>query len=697
VDGAIADDVDPVSRSPADNVYEHVGRVDVTGGSISNVDFAFSFNVVVNVNLANQGSLLQFIDNANAIAGGNVMRFVPAVTANAAGGGGSWWRVATADALPDLADALTTIDGTAYSSGNGTSTRNDNMNQSGTGGTVGLDNLPLSRLDPEFELFGVDEPDTGFNIEAPSTTIRHVAVTGFGGKAKGKGKGGAQGDGNIRVGAVSGALIEYNMIGAGAGSFTDPGSAAIGDNIRIDQGDNGTIRNNLIGFGFGGGIGMLDGANNWLITGNEIRGNGTGRPEVGGIDADTSDNATMRGNLLVDNIGEGFDNENSNGGHLLENNEITGNGIGDTETAGVHLLGSNNTVRRSEIHGNYGAGIMVDSGSTQNVLSQNNIYDNGEINGGTGQVGIDLLDNGDDDQTGSAPFYTLNDNGDGDNGGNGLLNFPVIDTVSVVAGNLVITGWARPGSLIEFFAADLDPSGFGEGGTYLVSLTEGSGADLDATVSGYGPGAVNGIAQGQDTTNRFRFEISPPAGVAGGTRLTATATLGGQTSEFSGVSLPLEAVPSLLIMKAQQPIDDPVNGPSDPRAIPQSTMRYIVAVSNTGLGLVDDSSLFLTDSIPGSTALRVVDFDAMNAGPVAFVDGSPASGLSYTFIDLASDVDDIEFSNNNMATWDYDPVDIGNGTDPAVTHIRVNPKGIMQGIAGGSAPGFQVLFKVLVD
>ena len=32
-------------------------------------------------------------------------------------------------------------------------------------------------------------------------------------------------------------------------------------------------------------------------------------------------------------------------------------------------------------------------------------------------------------------------------------------------GNLVLTGFARPGSVIELFLADNEPSGFGEGGT----------------------------------------------------------------------------------------------------------------------------------------------------------------------------------------------------------------------------------------
>ena len=71
------------------------------------------------------------------------------------------------------------------------------------------------------------------------------------------------------------------------------------------------------------------------------------------------------------------------------------------------------------------------------------------------------------------------------------------------------------------------PSGFGEGKTYLTTLTEGSGADLDDTTGSYGPGPINNLLQGSDTTNRFRFEIPLPGGVSQGTLLTATATLGG--------------------------------------------------------------------------------------------------------------------------------------------------------------------------
>ena len=229
-----------------------------------------------------------------------------------------------------------------------------------------------------------------------------------------------------------------------------------------------------------------------------------------------------------------------------------------------------------------------------------------------------------------------------------------------------------------------------------MALTEGVGGDLDATTSNYGPGPVNGIAQGQDNTNRFRLEIVPPAGVGGGTRLVATATLGGQTSEFSAMSAPLVALPNLLVLKASLTLEDPYNGTTNPKSIPAAIVRYLVRVTNGGLGQVDDGSLTVTDPVPVTAALRIVDYNGANPGPVSFVDGAPSSTLMYTFTSLASATDDIEFSNDNQATWTYTPADSGDGTDPAVTDIHVNPQGAMATSVGAGPPSFQVMFKVLV-
>src|SRR5439155_14509050 len=112
---------------------------------------------------------------------------------------------------------------------------------------------------------------------------------------------------------------------------------------------------------------------------------------------------------------------------------------------------------------------------------------------------------------------TLNDAGDADTGPNNLQNFPVLDTATFAAGNLTVTGFARPGSLIEFFVAAPDPTGFGEGRVFIGRFTEGSAADTDSTPGTYGPGPVNGLNQGTDITNRFRFTFPAPSGVANGT------------------------------------------------------------------------------------------------------------------------------------------------------------------------------------
>ena len=99
--------------------------------------------------------------------------------------------------------------------------------------------------------------------------MRRLAIYGFGDAQNN------DGEANIRVGEVTGTLIEECVIGAGAGSFTAPAEVDTADNIRVVGGDSGTIRNNLIGFSGGNGIGFKNDADGWVIEGNEIRDNAT--------------------------------------------------------------------------------------------------------------------------------------------------------------------------------------------------------------------------------------------------------------------------------------------------------------------------------------------------------------------------------------------------------------------------------------
>jgi uncharacterized repeat protein (TIGR01451 family) len=152
------------------------------------------------------------------------------------------------------------------------------------------------------------------------------------------------------------------------------------------------------------------------------------------------------------------------------------------------------------------------------------------------------------------------------------------------------------------------------------------------------------------------------------------------------------ALPNLTVVKASSVYSDPFNGTTNPKAIPGSLVNYMVTVSNTGAGPVDNNTVIIIDAIPANTDLYVNDIGAAGSGPVAFLDGAPSSGLTYTFTSLANAADDVSFSNDGGATYTYVPTPNGNGVDPAVTHIRINPKSIFLGNSG-----FQITFRVRTE
>lgn len=101
---------------------KHLARVDTTDPAVrATASFGFSFNVVDNLGdsvgevgetggRSRQGSLRQFIRNANAIAGPNAMRFIPAVGTEQQ----PWWTIHCATPLPRVTDGGTSLDGTAW-------------------------------------------------------------------------------------------------------------------------------------------------------------------------------------------------------------------------------------------------------------------------------------------------------------------------------------------------------------------------------------------------------------------------------------------------------------------------------------------------------------------------------------------------------------------------------------------------------
>ncbi len=234
----------------------------------------------------------------------------------------------------------------------------------------------------------------------------------------------------------------------------------------------------------------------------------------------------------------------------------------------------------------------------------------------------------------------------------------------------------------------------------------GSGATISNGTIRNGNVVANGGGFALDATASLTLSASTVSGnTASGINDGGGIATDGGTADLTNVTRDMGAykqeqdlaMPDLLMMKSATTLEYPYNGTTNPKAIAVAIKSYIVKVANTGSGPVEIDTVLIFDSIPANMALGVVDYDGANSGPIAFVDGSTASGLSYTFTSLGSSTDDVGFSNDDGSTWTYTPVDSGDGTDPAVTHIRVNPKGIFAGSTACADPSFQVLFKTVIQ
>lgn len=267
--------------------------------------------------------------------------------------------------------------------------------------------------------------------------------------------------------------------------------------IQLNSSDN-IIQGNYIGTDISGTMALANGVGISIFPGNNNL--------VGG-------KTPGSGNLISGNTNQGINVVNANG------NVIQGNKIG-TNAAGTAALGNNGDGIMIQINGVYNTtiggpetaaqNIIAYNGhngvtvylSTGNLIQGNRIYSNGAL-------GIDLKD------AGVAP----NDSGDADSGGNNVQNYPVLSSTvsngSITAFQGVLNSTPNGIFRLDFYSnSACDPSGYGEGQTYLGStsvLTDGSG--------------------------NAAFRATLPSGLSTGTivTLTATDTLN-NTSEFSACS-----------------------------------------------------------------------------------------------------------------------------------------------------------------
>ncbi|MFO1002602.1 MAG: Ig-like domain-containing protein [Planctomycetaceae bacterium] len=237
--------------------------------------------------------------------------------------------------------------------------------------------------------------------------------------------------------AADGNMVQSNLIGTNADGTAQITSGGIG--IFVENG----ATNNIIG-GTATDAGNVIGGNNWA--GIEIKGIGTSGNLIQGNWIGTD----WTGTLDFGNNEEGvrtFDG-------------ATNNTIGGIDAGAGNVIAFNAK----------GVSIYSADDSGNSILG-NLIYSNSGI-------GIDLGNDG----------VTVNDSDDSDTGANGLQNFPVLTSASIVGSDTIITGTlnSTPGTtfLIEFYTSVAgDGSGHGEAETYLDAVTVTTDVSGNAAIS----------------------------------------------------------------------------------------------------------------------------------------------------------------------------------------------------------------------
>jgi CSLREA domain-containing protein len=374
--------------------------------------------------------------------------------------------------------------------------------------------------------------DQGVLIDAQTNNLVGGTETGAGNLISGNGD-----DGVLINNGATGNLVQGNFIGTDVTGSVALGNA--GNGVHVDNAPTNTVggltaaTRNIISGNTGSGVSLENAAST-----NTVQGNYLGTDVTGNIDLGNAQNGVLivaAPNNVIGGTVDGARNVISGNSFGIQvaivgadGNKIQGNFIG-TDAAGVGPVGNEigillfkdstgTTVGGPGGAGNIiafstaNSGIAVNSASSGNLILRNSIFANEEL-------GIDLQ-GGTEDANG----VTANDFPDGDTGANNLQNYPTISGISVSGSDRTVEGelFSNPNTdySLDFYSnSEVDPSGYGEGETWLGSLD---------------------VHTNNQSQVDFSFPLEPSAL---GRYITATATdPNGNTSEFSLAS---ELVPPL--------------------------------------------------------------------------------------------------------------------------------------------------------
>ncbi len=413
---------------------------------------------------SNQCTLRAAIQQANSTAGKDTINFDIPTEINGSPNARcdqttKVCTITTSTMFPAITEAVT-IDGYTQGDGTPSTTADDATENTLASGTNAVLKIELSGM-------GSGTGAIGVNIAASDVMVRGLVINRW-----------AQG---VRIYHPSSSVLFRNITIEGNFIGTDPsGIIDLGSFYGV------TLESSRFST-----VGGTTAASRNLISGND-----TGVKIPGG----TSN--TIEGNLI---------------GTDASGTAPLGNGTGVYIQSPNNVIGGTTAGARNVIAGNSNRGVYLQfDSSVGNRILGNSIFDNGGL-------GIDLGGG-----TENASGVTDNDAGDADTGPNGLLNHPVLTSATTSGGQTTIEGFLDKTNShfinLQFFASPAaDPSGFGEGKTFLGEKTNVLG-DPDA---------------------RVIFSFTPATSLAPGQVVTAIATdtFSNDTSEFSNAVVAKDDIP----------------------------------------------------------------------------------------------------------------------------------------------------------
>ena len=317
----------------ATTAAQSVTTVTLGAANVGGVDFGFNFDTIVNKNDAGQGTLRQFILNANGLGNAGL-----AQTGQSAGSETSIFMISDGNAHPGLRAGL--------------------ANQL----TAGVAVIPTATALPAVT--------DSYTVLDGSTQTANVGVTNLNGLEIEIAGNGVTGSG-LAVSGATGAGFR------GVAIYGFAGSGANGNGIYLNNAAASSVYGCYLGSNASGAAALANSA-----AGISVAGTSSGTT-IGGL-------ASGEGNTIVFNSRSGVAITSSGTGTTIRGNTLRLNGHN-----GVYCTAPGVLIAKNLIHNNGGAydGIWLDAGATNAKIYQNTIHGNGRDGIRVGDTGATIKNN----------------------------------------------------------------------------------------------------------------------------------------------------------------------------------------------------------------------------------------------------------------------------------------------------------------